>query len=377
MIAKFIRRLLLAMILVMGAASCVHEFPDESTPAAITLKLKFNIDIDVNVEMNMNTEGNPDLKSSTKVLNSETHDIRYIVKFFRFMNGEMINEPMYEHTFTVDDINVHEFEESLEIAEGHYRVFVWGDYVEQGGMEDHHYVTSDFPRISLNLPESGTYAGSQESRDAYVGYTDIDVVRRGASQGPVAADIDIHRPLAKFIVISDDLDEFVTKITQQRLALLRAQAASGQISEEDAELAETKAVDLNEFEVKVFFQGDESTIYNAPVTFDAFSDKPVATRPGLNFTSDMVETYNNETGKKEAQLGFDYLFVNGSETHTRVVVGVYDKNGEQVAMTRSMKIPLKRNQATYVRGSFLMQNVEGGVGVDPGFAGPDFNYEIK
>ena len=91
----------------------------------------------------------------------------------------------------------------------------------------------------------------------------------------------------------------------------------------------------------------------------------------------MVETYNSGTGKKEAQLGFDYLFVNGSETHTRVVVGVYDKNGEQVAMTRSMKIPLKRNQATYVRGSFLMQNVEGGVGVDPGFAGPDFNYEIK
>lgn len=374
---RFIRNLLLGVILVLGAVSCVHEFPDESTPAAIVLKLKFNIDIDVNVEMNMNTEGNPDLKSSTKVLNSETHDIRYIVKFFRFMNGEMITEPVYEHIFTVDDINVHEFEERLEIAEGHYRIFVWGDYVEQGGIEDHHYVTSDFPRISLNLPESGTYAGSQESRDAYVGYTDIDVARKGISQTPVEANIDIHRPLAKFIVISDDLDEFVTKITQQKLAQLREQAASGQISEEEAEIAATKAVDLSEFEVKFFFQGDESTIYNAPVTFDAFSDKPVATRPGLNFTSDIVETYNNETGKKEAQLGFDYLFVNGSETHTRVVVGVYDKNGEQVAMTRSMKIPLKRNQATYVRGGFLMQNVEGGVSIDPGFDGPDYNYEIK
>ena len=374
---RFIRNLLLGVILVLGAVSCVHEFPDETEPAEVVLKLEFNIDIDVNVEMNMNTEINTGLNPSTKTLTSETHDIRYIVKFYRFMNGELVPKPVYEHTFTVDDINTHEFEENLEIAEGQYRIFVWGDYLEQGGMEDHHYVTSDFPRISLNLPESGTYAGSQESRDAYVGYTDIDVVRRGASQGPVEAEIDIHRPLAKFIVISDDLDEFVTKITQQRLALLREQAASGQISEEDAELAATKAVDLNEFEVKFFYQGDESTLYNAPVTFDAFSDKPVATRPGLNFTSDIVEIYNSGTGKKEAQLGFDYLFVNGSETHTRVVVGVYDKNGEQVAMTKSMKIPLKRNQATYVRGSFLMQNVEGGVSIDPGFDGPDYNYEIK
>lgn len=374
---RFIRNLLIGVILVLGAVSCVHEFPDETTPADIVLKLQFNIDIDVNVEMNMNTEGNPDLKSSTKVLNSETHDIRYMVKFFRFMNGEMITEPVYEHIFTVDDINVHEFEERLEIAEGHYRIFVWGDYVEQGGIEDHHYITSDFPRISLNLSESGTYKGSRESRDAYVGYTDIDVVRKGISQTSVEANIDIHRPLAKFIVISDDLEEFVTKITQQKLAQLREQAASGQISEEEAEIAATKAVDLSEFEVKFFFQGDESTIYNAPVTFDAFSDKPVATRPGLNFTSDIVETYNNETGKKEAQLGFDYLFVNGSETHTRIVVGVYNQDGEQVAMTKSMKIPLKRNQATYVRGGFLMQNVEGGVSIDPGFDGPDYNYEIK
>lgn len=374
---RFIRNLLLGVILVLGAVSCVHEFPDETTPADIVLKLQFNIDIDVNVEMNMNTEINTELKSSTKVLNSETHDIRYMVKFFRFMNGEMITEPIYEHTFTVDDINVHEFEERLEIAEGHYRIFVWGDYVEQGGIEDHHYITSDFPRISLNLSESGTYEGSRESRDAYIGYTDIDVVRKGGSQTSVEANIDIHRPLAKFVVISDDLEEFVTKITQQKLAQLREQAASGQISEEEAEIAATKAVDLSEFEVKFFFQGDESTIYNAPVTFDAFSDKPVATRPCLNFTSDIVETYNNETGKKEAQLGFDYLFVNGSETHTRIVVGVYNQDGEQVAMTKSMKIPLKRNQATYVRGGFLMQNVEGGVSIDPGFDGPDYNYEIK
>ena len=368
-------------LLSMVVSSCVHEFPDEMTPAEVVLKLQFNIDIDVNVEMNMNTEINTDmtagLKSGTKVLNSETHDIRYLVKFFKLVNGEIIKDPVYEHQFTVDDINVHEFEESLDISEGQYRIFVWGDYVEQGGIDDYHYITSDFPRISLNLPETGQYEGSLESRDAYVGQTDIDVVRYGKEIQPVEANIDIHRPLAKFVILSNDLEEFVTKITQQRLSELKEQASAGIITESEAALAATKAVDLDEFEVKFFFQGDESTIYNAPTTFDVFSDKPVATSPGLSFTSKLTEVINNDTGMKEAQLGFDYIFVNGSDTHTRVVVGVYDEEGEQVAMTSSMKIPLKRNHVTYVRDSFLMRNVEGGVEINSGFAGPDFNYEIK
>lgn len=363
-----VKNLTAAVLLTMTALSCVHQFPDETTPADLVLKLKFNIDIDVNVEMNMNTEINTETgtesKSQTRAMSSETHDIRYIVKFFRFTSGEMVSDPIYEHIFTIDDINVHEFSENLEISEGHYRIFVWADYVEQGGIEDNHYKTDDFPRIELNLSESGDYQGSSESRDAYVGYTDIDVVRYGSNEKPVEADIDIHRPLAKFVIISNDLDEFVTKIIQQRAELQKDDAL-------------TKAVDLDEFDVRFYYQGDENIMYNAPTTFDVFADKPVATAAGLNFSSYIREVMNEDTGKMEAQLGFDYIFVNGNETHTRVAVGVYNKDGEQVAMTPSFKIPLKRNQVTFVRGSFLMHNVEGGIAVNPGFAGPDYNYEIK
>lgn len=354
------KNLLAAVLLAFAATACVHEFPDEQTPAEFVLNMKMNIDIDVNMDMNVNA----DIKSGTRSLSSQTHDIRYMIRMFRFVNGEMSTEPAYEHIFTLDDITAHEFQEKLEVAEGHYRIYVWCDYVEQGSCDDNHYITGTFPRISLNLPEDGTYEGSSESRDAYVGWTDIDIVRYGSDIQPVEATIDIHRPLAKFVVISDDLEEFVTKIAQQRTA-------------ERKEFADTKTVDISEFDVRFWFQGDESTVYNAPVTFDVFTDKPSATAPGLNFTSKMTETLNDETGMREALLGFDYIFVNGSETHTRIMVGVFDKEGNQLARTPSMKIPLMRNQATYVRGSFLMQNVEGGVGVNPDFAGPDFNYEIK
>lgn len=336
----------LCLISMMAFLSCIHEFPDETTPAEIVLKLEFNIDIDVNVDMNMST--------ATKALNSETHDIRYLVKFYRLVNGEMIKVPAYEQMFTVDDINTHEFEVNMEIMEGQYRIYVWGDYVEEGKIEDNHYITSGFPLITLNLPESGSYRGSLESRDAYVGSSDIEVIRYGQEEQCIEANIEIQRPLAKFVILSNDLNKFVNKVMEI-----------------------TKSVNLNEYSAKFFFQGDETTMYNAPTTFDVFGDKPVATSPGLSFTSSITETTNPDTGEKEAQLGFDWLFVNGSETHTRVAVAVYDKNGVQVAMTPSMKIPLKRNQVTYVRGGFLMENVNEGVTIEAGFSGPDFNYEIQ
>ena len=361
--------IIVCLISMIALSSCVHEFPDEMTPADIVLKLEFNIDIDVNVEMNMS--------STTKGLSSETHDIRYLVKFYRLVNGKMAKDPVYEHKFTVDDINTHELEVNMEIVEGQYRIYVWGDYVEDGGIEDNHYITSDFPRISLNIPESGSYIGSMESRDAYVGHADIDVVRYGHAEQCIEANINIQRPLAKFVILSSDLDEFVNKVMQQRMAELKEQASVGLITPEEAQAEATKSVDLNEYCAKIFFQGDESTMYNAPTTFDVFSDKPVATAPGLSFTSEISETTNPDTGAKEALLGFDYIFVNGSETHTRVVVGVYDKDGIQVAMTPSMKIPLKRNQVTYVRGGFLMENIKGGVAIEPEFSGPDFNYVIS
>ena len=336
----------LCLISMMAFLSCIHEFPDETTPANIALKLELNIDIDVNAVVNMNT--------STKGLSSETHDIRYLVKFFRIVNGNMIKDPVYEHVITVDDINIHEFEVNMEILEGRYRIYVWGDYVEEGTEEDLHYITRDFPSISLNIPESASYKGSLESRDAYVGCTDIEVIRYGQEEQCIEANIEIQRPLAKFVILSSDLEEFVNKVMEA-----------------------TKSMDLNEYSAKVFYQGDESTMYNAPTTFDVFGDKPVATSAGLNFTSRITEKTNPDTGAKEAQLGFDYIFVNGSETHTRVVIVVYDKEGIQVAMSPSIKIPLKRNHVTYVRGRFLMENIKGGVIIEAGFSGPDFNYVIQ
>ena len=59
-----------------------------------------------------------------------------------------------------------------------------------------------------------------------------------------------------------------------------------------------------------------------------------------------------------------------------VAVGVYDKNGTQLAMTPSIAVPVKKNQETVVTGSFLIENISGGAVINPDFSG-DHNYEIK
>ena len=74
--------LFLSILLFVSAVSCVHEFPDEATPADFMLKVQFNIGIEVNANVNADIHNslNTNSMSGTRSLDSETHDIRYIVK---------------------------------------------------------------------------------------------------------------------------------------------------------------------------------------------------------------------------------------------------------------------------------------------------------
>ena len=103
----------------------------------------------------------------------------------------------------------------------------------------------------------------------------------------------------------------------------------------------------------------------------AFTDKPIDSRTGVSFDSKIPPT---ESG--EASLGFDYVMVNGVESFVSVIVAVYDTDGQLMVTSDAGKVPTKRNWHTIVRGKFLTQTANSGVGIDPGFDG-EWNIEIK
>jgi hypothetical protein len=102
-----------------------------------------------------------------------------------------------------------------------------------------------------------------------------------------------------------------------------------------------------------------------------FTDKPADAWTGIAYTSTMrVE------GDKAVLLGYDYIFVNGSETTLSISVEVYDKDGELMSSSNPVLVPIVRNKLTVVKGSFLTTLASGGVAINPSFAGDDYNVQI-
>ena len=76
----------------------------------------------------------------------------------------------------------------------------------------------------------------------------------------------------------------------------------------------------------------------------------------------------------EALTGYDFVFINGQESTSRVTMNLFHRDGTHIARVASFDIPVKRNRCTIVRGEFLTSKATGSTGIDPGFNG-DFNIE--
>ena len=104
-----------------------------------------------------------------------------------------------------------------------------------------------------------------------------------------------------------------------------------------------------------------------PNAYSLFTDKPVDSATGVLFESTL-----NSLSETEASVGFDYVFVNGTESAVTVQIGIYDNEGTQLSLTEPIKVSLRRSHHTIMRGMFLMSETSGGISINPEFDG-DYN----
>lgn len=261
--------------------------------------------------------------------------MRYLLRFYKPGNVDSFTE---EISFKRNVNGGYDCDTLLYLEPGGYDVAVWSDLYETNESEPF-YDASNFLNICVQLDD---YSACTDYRDAYRGYQQILVMPSDASDDIQEAYIDMRRPMAKFEFVTTDLSEFLESETTRRQLPTRAMA--------------------EDYIVKMVYAN------YLPSAYSAIDDRLVDSSTGVSFPSSLTVT-----GDSEASMGFDFVMINDiPNAAVAVQVQVYDMEGRQVAVSRVIPVPLRRNHHTLLRGAFLTVGGSGGVNIDPTYDG-DYN----
>ena len=330
-------------------ASCdVHEFPDIPEKRAFHLRLNYETDM---IEWEHLYDGTSVIEQGL----GETYDnhrdygkIRYIVRAYPISEKQRtMQDYTQEFVFTKDIAEGYDHEVTLDLLPGNYNVMVWSDLV-QTSSDSHFYNADNFAEIRLQ----GDHKGNNDYRDAFRGSNNISLVADIIEHQPDTLDIAMQRPLAKFEFVTNDVVEFIDKESVRVASKANGNKAA---SSDDTP---TRAVNIEDYKVVFYYVGF------MPNAYSLFTDKPVDSATGVLFESTL-----NSLSETEASIGFDYVFVNGTESAVTVQIGIYDNEGTQLSLTEPIKVPLRRSHHTIMTGMFLMSEASGGVTINPDFDG--------
>lgn len=273
--------------------------------------------------------------SSEQYNDVSTGKIRYVIRTFPVGASYAKVEPVQEFTIVKDAKDGFDHTATRDFLVGSYDVMVWADLFPEG-REVSCYNVDNFGKIALDLAATG----NNDYRKAFRGMTTVDVAE---TEEPSEATISMQSPLARFELVSDDLQEF----------LAARRTAGG------------NSLSLDDFKVVVFYTGYMPSVYSL------YTDKPVDSATGVSFESSFRVISDEEVG-----LGFDYVLVGENASAVNVKVGVYDADGKLVSASSAVRVPLQRGENTVKTGSFLTSKSSlDGIYIDKDFDG-SFDIEL-
>ena len=337
----------------MILSSCdVHEFPDpKENKVSFTLNLSYDTSLPLYKVITQ-------VNDSRAVNESENYDIRYIIEVYPAIEKNRSQErtTLHRFVFVKEDISTLDYSVDITFERGAYNFVVWSDYVK-GNDNDLYYNTSAFDEITLR---GDRHSGSNDLRDAFLGSVTSEV-----SESVNSATIDMRRPMAKFNFISNDVKEFVSNIQS-----IRAEKASSRGDENSTDNNASSGtigfenIDFSDFNIVFRYNGF------MPDSFNTYTNKPSDASTGVSFDSKINILENGD-----AELGFDYILVNETESSISVSVEVYDYDGELLSRFKPIDVPLVRGHLTTIKANFLTSGT-GGVTIVPDFDG-DFNIQVN
>ncbi len=338
----------IALVLTIALAGCVHDYP------GMTEEGEEGVDptlVEVNTEVTLDLELVPLEIITQESARSGTNKARNITtKADDGYRRRFIIEAWREGEPTTRQVTVMETAEEdgdakislpihLKLHALEYTLAVWTDYVKAGTTDDLYYDTDNLQQVACTDP----YTGSTPHRDCLYGTAALDLRQyRNEWNARVQVKVDMVRPLAKYELIATDVQKFLQKTQKQR--------AGG--------TAYTITVSYG---------------FYFPLGFNVLSGKPDRSEMGVAFTAPLVVTDN---GSGECTLASDYIFVNGDESYVPLGIEIKDNAGNGISRTTGIDVPYRRGHLTTVRGHFLTNRYDTGIGIDPDFDDDDINIDL-
>lgn len=319
--------------LMLSLASCVNEWPEP----------EYRL-YDVTLRVHSDTEWLPDFEMTYS--RAEALELEYIFKIYKA--GTTTN-PVKEFVIYSTDFKRSDFNVDVSLYPGDYDVYVWSDYCNADNDRSLFYETSDFAKITYLTP----YEGDSNNKDAFRGMKNF-TIENTMYLNPTATEvINLERPLARYIFVATDLEDFVdNEITRGKLRGVTSR--EGSLEEYANELEDA----LGSYTVKIYYP-----LY-MPSVFDNFLNKPIDSWTGISFEGQFTVISD-----KQAQIGFDYVMMNGSDSYVQVAMELWDAEGEVISRTSTINVPTKRDRTTLIYGRFLTSDEDAGVRIDPDFDG--------
>lgn len=346
-----ITQLALSIILMAGfTTSCVHQWPDPAETDFI-LHLSFPGEM---------PQG-PVYDLETRASNSpEDYDVRYVIEAYeKSKDGSYKENQAYARfEFTRDEVRDLDNTFTLNLMEGEYRFRAWVDYIDAATGEERFHNADDFRYIKLfGRDEKIAHTGNNDFRDAFTGYVDVDVIRYGSNHAPTSATMEMYRPVSKVVFITTDLNDWITKvITNHKEMMAQSGLPTGEITKD--------MINLKDYTVKIHYP------QYMPNAFNLVTDRTAWSDVNVSFTSQLIKLND-----AEASMGFDYVFANSVDPKVVMAVSLHSKDGTQLARSIDITVPLERGKVTTVKGSFLLEESDGGVSINPDFDG-EFNIVL-
>ena len=338
----------IALVLTIVLAGCVHDYPSmtEDGEEGIDPTL-----VEVNTEVTLDLELVPLEIITQESARSGTNKARNITtKADDGYRRRFIIEAWREGKPTTRQVTVMETAEEdgdakislpihLKLHALEYTLAVWTDYVKAGTTDDLYYDTDNLQQVACTDP----YTGSTPHRDCLYGTAVLDLRQyRDEWNARVQVKVDMVRPLAKYELIATDVQKFLQKTQKQR-----AGSAAYAIA--------------------------VSYGFYFPLGFNVLTGKPDRSEMGVAFTAPLTVTDN---GSGECTLASDYIFVNGDESYVPLGIEIKDNAGNGISRTTGIDVPYRRGHLTTVRGHFLTNRYDTGIGIDPDFDDDDINIDL-